>query len=157
MRGRILGPVCLEDELGDPPAPPPAAPAVPGRARDVADLGLVATLLATVLPWSGVGLGAGPFGAWGTADPRWASLVVLASLGGCAATATARVRGIRVTTRIDRAVAVAAILAAGAAILAIILPPSYTSPAIGPWVAALAGAVATAGSVAAIRPERSAI
>jgi hypothetical protein len=156
VRGRILGPVCLETELGDPPAPPEAAPAVPGRARDVADLGLVATMLATVLPWSGVGLGAGPFGAWGTADPRWASLVVLASVGGCAAMATARVRGSRVTARLDRAVAIAALVATGAAALAIVLPPSYTSPAIGPWCATLAGIVATSGAFAVLRRERAA-
>lgn len=151
VRGRILGPVCLETELGDPPAPPEAAPAFPGMARDVADLGLVATVLATVLPWSGVGLGAGPFGAWGTADPRWASLVVLASVGGCAAMATARARGMRVTPSVDRAVAIAALVATVAAMLAIVVPPSYTSPAIGPWVAALAATAATAGSVAVLR------
>lgn len=151
VRGRVLGPVCLETELGDPPAPPEAAPALPGRARDVADAGLLATLLATVLPWSGVGLGAGPFGAWGTADPRWASVVVLASLGGCAATAMARARMSRVTERIDRAVAVAAVLAAAAALLAIVVPPPYTSPAIGPWVAACCGIVASAGAVVVLR------
>lgn len=151
VRGRILGPVCLETELGDPPAPPQAAPEVAGRARDVADLGLIATMLATVLPWSGVGLGAGPFGAWGTADPRWASLVVLASVGGCAAMATARARGVRVGARADRAVAIAALVATASTVLAIVLPPSYTSPAIGPWIAALAATVATAGSFAVLR------
>lgn len=147
--------MCLEIELGDPPAPPVAAPAAAGRARDVADVGLVATLLATVLPWSGVGLGAGPFGAWGTADPRWASVVVLASLGGCAAAAAARARRFRVTDRVDRAVAAAAVLAVAAAVLAILAPPPYTSPAIGPWVAALAATVAVAGAVAVLRGRRA--
>lgn len=151
VRGRVLGPVCLEAELGDPPAPPEAVPEDAGRARAVTDLGLAATLLATVLPWSGVGLGASPFGAWGTADPRWASVVVLASLGGCAAAVTARARWVRVTDRVDRAVAAAAVLAAVAAVLAILAPPPYTSPAIGPWAAALAGTVAAAGAIAVLR------
>lgn len=150
VRGRVLGPVCLERELGDPPAPPPA-PAAPGRSRDLADAGLLATALATVLPWSGVGLGAGPFGAWGTADPRWASVVVLASVGGSAAAAAARARGTRVRDRADRAAAAAAVVATIAAFLAILLPPPYTSPVIGPWIAAIAATVATSGSLAVLR------
>lgn len=151
VRGRVLGPVCLETELGDPPAPPEAAPADPGTARDVADVGLAATLLATILPWSGVGLGASPFGAWGSADPRWASVVVLASVGGCAATATARARSARVTEPIDRAVAVAAVIAAVAAVLAIVVPPPYTSPAIGPWAAVFSAIVAASGAFTVLR------
>lgn len=153
VRGRVLGPVCLETELGDPPAPPMPATPLPDPARRIADAGLLAILLATILPWSGVGLGAGPFGAWGTADPRWASLVVIASMIGCALMSVARLRGERLTRSADRAAAASALVSTFAAALAIVVPPPYTSPALGGWVAVAAGAVASAASVAVLRRE----
>lgn len=153
VRGRVLGPRCLEAELGDPPAPPPALPTAPDPVRRLADAALLATLLTTTLPWSGVGLGAGPFGAWGTADPRWASVVVLASLAGSGMAFWWRMRGGRDARRADRVSSAATLTATGAAMLAIIVPPPYTSPAIGPWAAAVVGALASAASIAVLRRE----
>lgn len=154
VRGRVLGPVCLETELGDPPAPLEAAPEDAGLRRALTDLGLAATLLATVLPWSGVGLGAGPFGAWGTQDPRWASVVVLAATAGTAAAAAARWRARRVSVAVDRTAAAAAVLAMLAALLAIFLPPPYTSTSVGPWAAALGGTLATVSSITVLLRSR---
>lgn len=153
VRGRVLGPVCLETELGDPPpsAIPPAP--LPDPARRIADAGLLGVLLSTILPWSGVGLGAGPFGAWGTEDPRWASLVVIASLIACALLSIARLRGERLTRTADRTAATGALASTLAAALAILIPPPYTSPALGAWAAVAAGAVASAASVAVLRRE----
>ena len=90
VRGRVLGPRCLEAELGEAAFPdPPPAPPGPDPIRRAADVGLVGALIATALPWSHVGLGSSPFGAWGT-DLRWASLVAAASLVGSAAAAVER-------------------------------------------------------------------
>lgn len=151
VRGRVLGPVCLETELGGPPSPSLPADPLPDPARRIADASLLAVLLATILPWSGVGLGAGPFGAWGTDDPRWASMVVIASLVGCSLLSMARLRGERLTRIADRTVAASALTSTSAAVLAILVPPPYTSPAVGAWVAVAAGAVASAASVAVLR------
>lgn len=153
VRGRVLGPSCLAAELGpsavpDVPAPPPT----PDPLRRLVDLTLTAVLLSTVLPWSGAGLGASPFGAWGY-DLRWASLAVAASLAGCAAAALAHLTRRRNARPADRAAAAAASAALAATVLAVVFPPSYTSPALGPWVALVAALGATATSVVALRRE----
>ena len=151
VRGRVLGPRCLEAELGDRalPDPPPIVPAA-GPVRRNADLGLLAVLLTTALPWSGVGLGAGPFGAWGW-DVRSASLVAIASLVGCAAAAAARSRGRRHGLAADRAAATAAAIALLAALAALLAPPPYTSVAVGPWAAVAAAAASAAAAATVLR------
>lgn len=151
VRGRVLGPRCLEAELGeaafpDPPPTPPAADPI----RRTADLGLALALLATALPWSSVGLGASPFGAWG-ADLRWSSLVAAAALLGSAAAATSRARWRRAERRADVVGVASSLVALLGAALAIGFPPPYTTRVVAPWIAGLAAAVALGANVAAMR------
>lgn len=157
VRGRVLGPSCLVAELGpdaapDSPPPPPA----PDPVRRIADVGIAAVLLATALPWSGVGLGASPFGAWGL-DLRWASLTAVSSLAGSAAAAAARLARRRHARPADRVAAAAASVALAATVLSIVAPPPYTSPAPGPWVAVGAAIASAMASVVSLRREREGV
>src|SRR5439155_22321755 len=66
VRGEVLGPECLAEVIGrDTPAPH----AVPTRPRtvsfDVVGIMFLATVAATVLPWTRFGVASGLFGAWG--------------------------------------------------------------------------------------------
>lgn len=152
VRGRVLGPSCLVAELGPDAVPQSLGPPAPDPLRRVVDIGLAVAFLSTALPWSGVGLGASPFGAWGF-DLRWASLAAAASLLGTAAAAAARLAGRRHARPSDRAAAAAALGALAGAVVSIVMPPPYTSPAPGPWVAAGAAIVAAIASLNVMRRE----
>lgn len=151
VRGRTLGAECLADVLG----PQTPIPEIPSReratSRTVARSAFVVAVLATLLPWSRVGAGSGAFGAW-TAPPRWATLSAVAAVGGLLLPWVGRI-----LSRPAWGVAstVAGALVAGGALLAIWLPPDFSGPWLGPWVALSAGLVACAASAATIRRARS--
>ena len=146
VRGGTVGHECLTVALG-PDAPTSEAPRrAPGwivRWMTVGAFGLA--LLATALPWSRFGTGSGAFGAWGD-EPRWSVLAAVASVGAFAASVVLRAR-----PSSSWAAAVVALggAVAAASVLAIVLPPAFTAPWLGPYVAAAAAGagVAAAASV----------
>lgn len=155
VRGRVLGPECLAAELGAD-APPEAArrAVVPGgRMRAVAGGALVVALAATLLPWSRFAVGSGMFGAWGW-QGRWAHLATLASAAGVLVWLVRRLLGDGDRRGFDVALAVLGALTFAGALLAISRPPPFTHTAVGPWVAGVAGAVACAASLVALRNTR---
>ena len=138
VRGRVLGPGCLTDELHeDAPAPP----APRDTARGVVDALLAAALVGTALPWSGFGLGSGPMGAWGL-DPRWSLVAAWIAAVTCATLAVARRSGRRASAPVDRAVLAGGVVVAAAAALALLLPPPFTSRSVGAWWTCAAAAAA---------------
>jgi hypothetical protein len=144
VRGGTVGQECLSIVLG-PDAPPPGAPRrAPGSlARWATVAAFTVAVLATALPWSRFGTGSGPLGAWGD-SPRWSVLAGVASLGALGASLALRAR--------PSAAWSATAFASGsfvvaASVLAIVLPPAFTSPWLGPHLcagAAAAGVIAAA-------------
>lgn len=138
VRGRVLGPGCLADELHeDAPAPPVRR----DLGRAVVDGAILAALLGTTLPWSGFGLGSGPMGAWGL-DPRWSLIAAWVAAATSASLVAARRLGHRPTPAVDRLASVGAGVVAAAAALALLLPPPFTSRSVGPWWTCAAAAAA---------------
>jgi hypothetical protein len=109
-------------------------------------------LVATFLPWSRFGVGAGAFGAWDQ-GPRWSSLAATAAVLGCLAWAARR---LLLPSRrwLDVAIAVLGGLVSVGAVMSIWHRPAFTRTWIGPWIALLAGVVACASAVAARRTPR---
>lgn len=144
IRGRILGPGCIADELGDPAL---VTPPEPVRERPwVAVAGALAAVVGTLGPWTRTGAGDRVLGAW-VPTARWSILAAVASvvllpvawrwaddLGG-------RLLGLGL-----------AVVTAVASALAIVFPPTFQAASWGPWVT-LAGAVVAAGSIA-VAPAR---
>jgi len=155
VRGRVLGPECLTEELGAdaPPEPSPRAATPGGRMRAVAGVAFLVALGATLLPWSRFGVGSGMFGAWGR-EPRWAHLATMASASGALLWLVRRLLGDGDRRGFDVALAVLGALTFAGALLAISRPPPFTHSAVGPWVAGIAGAVACAASLVALRSAR---
>jgi hypothetical protein len=153
VRGRVLGTECLPDPLGrHTPVPARRGPPLTG-ADLVAGVGFGLALLATALPWSRFGVGAGPFGAWG-GTPRWSLLAAISALAGTAVW-VARL-GSRGGDRraFDAVLAVLGALVALGSALAIWHPPAFTRVWVGPWVGLLGGLAGCAASLAAVRRER---
>lgn len=149
VRGRVLGPICLATELHEDAPAPPARRDV---GRDAVDALLGVALLGTALPWSGFGLGSGPMGAWGLV-PRWSLIAAWVAAAAVGALAAARRRDRRPSTVADRVALVGSATVAAAASLALLLPPPFTSRAVGAWVTALA---ALGAVVVEVRRRRSA-
>jgi hypothetical protein len=148
VRGGALGAECLQRAIGpDAPAPEASRSGVgtPG-VLTVAAFGLA--VVATFLPWSRFGPGSGAFGAW-SRSPRWSMAVALAASAGLLLTAA--------RTRLPRAgmwdaiLAGAGVVVAAGAVLALLAPPDFASPWIGPWVALGAGIGAVAATVGGLR------
>jgi hypothetical protein len=156
VRGGTVGQECLSIALG-PDAPPPEAPRrAPGSlARWAAATAFTVAVLATALPWSRFGTGSGPLGAWGD-SPRWSVLAGVASVGALAASLALRARPSAAWSA--TALGSGAVVV-GASVLAIVLPPAFTSPWLGPYLcagAAAAGAIAAASVwVGAVRRNAS--
>ena len=153
VRGRTLGAECLATALGpDAPVPATVEREAGAGSRVVARTALALAVVATLLPWSRFGIGAEPLGAWSRA-PNWSMLAALSSVAGLGT-----VLGRRFAAGHGRAwdalSAVAGGLVALGSALAIVRPPDFTSPWIGPWVALVAGLLAAGASVAAYRFAR---
>jgi hypothetical protein len=139
VRGRVLGPGCVTEELGDPAL---AAPPDPDRARSwLVVAGALAAVVGTIGPWTDTGAGDRVLGAW-VPSARWS---VIAALISVALLIVAWRWGDRPRGRV--AVLVLALLGALACVLAVVFPPTFQAASWGPWVT-LAGTVVAAGSIA---------
>ena len=145
MRGRVLGPECLAEALGeDTPAPEPTVP--PGTLRRAATGAAFAVATAsTALPWSRFGEGSGPFGAWGR-NPRWSLLASVSAVLGLILWTARRRRDLR-GWGWDAALAALGLLVAIGAALALLHPPSFARAGFAPWIAIAAAAVAIGASL----------
>lgn len=153
VRGRTFGAECLASKLGtDDPHADEAQPEPGRRARSVARLAFTVAVIATVLPWSRFGAGSDPFGAW-SRSPRWSMLAALAAVAGLLISVVRR-QGSNGRSGWDFALAAVGALVASASVLALVRPPSFTSPWLGPWIAVFAGVLAAGASVAARREAR---
>jgi hypothetical protein len=151
VRGGTVGSECLAIVLG-PDAPTPAAPRrdVAGMIRTWQRLVAGVAVVATLLPWSRFGAGSGPFGAWSDSF-RWSMVAAVASV---AAFLLSLVRDARRSSSRswDVALAVAAGLIVVGSVLAVARPPAFTSPWLGPWIAASAGVIVF-GTVSFVRRD----
>ena len=143
VRGRVLGPGCIAEELGDPALVQPPEPDRPLTGPAIAIAGAVAGVLATAGPWTRTGAGDRLFGAW-VADLRWSMIAAVAAILLIPASWRLRRRGGG-----SGAVAVTAlaVVVAAASILAIAFPPTFQAASWGPWAALGAGAIAAAGGI----------
>lgn len=149
VRGGAVGTECLATALGPdlPEVVPPARE--PGeRARSWTRIAFATALLATLLPWSRFGAGSEPFGAWSD-SLRWSMLAATAAAVGLAI-AVARKAARRPSPVWDRAAELLAVLVVSGSLMAVARPPAFTSPWLGPWIAAAAG-LAALGSISLAR------
>jgi hypothetical protein len=149
VRGRVLGPGCVTEELGDPALAVPleADVSVPGAAWTV--VGGAVALLATVGPWTGAGTGARVFGAW-VPSVRWSTIAALASVVLIGVAWWFRSSGSPVARTL---VIVTGLVVAVASALAIAFPPIFQVATWGPWVAAAGGAIAAGVAIAGSASE----
>jgi hypothetical protein len=154
VRGQVFGAECLGDVLGPdaPSEPEDGSHAADARARAVARIGFAIAVLATALPWSRFGPGSEAFGAWGL-TARWSILAGITAIAGLVVTLAQRRPRLR-TPRWDAVAATLGAVVALAAVVAVLLPPAFSRPWLGPWVAAAAGVVACGASVVAGRAVR---
>ncbi|HXF73218.1 MAG TPA: hypothetical protein VNO79_11480 [Actinomycetota bacterium] len=152
VRGRVLGPCCLETALGPVPdgghAVRPAPDAIPAG---LVGASLALATLATALPWTRFGVGSGAFGAW-SGSFRWSMVAATAAVLGLGLWSLGR-RGRLGAHRLRPGFfgALAGVGATGA-LLAIAHPPPFARPSLGPWLALVACAAA---AVAAAWWERA--
>jgi hypothetical protein len=152
VRGRALGVECLASALGpDTRVPEPVVREPGSTARTVARAAFALAVVASILPWSRFGAGAGPFGAW-VAAPRWSMIAAVASVAGLLVSFAQWWPRAR-SSGSDLASVVAGLLVAAGSLLAIAQPPDFTSPWLGPWVALAAGVAACLASVVALRSD----
>ncbi|MEX1046754.1 MAG: hypothetical protein WD050_05055 [Actinomycetota bacterium] len=145
VRGRVLGPECLSAILGPDAPPPDASPARRKPSLVLSGAGFVLALAATILPWSRFGLGSGPFGAWGW-TLRWSLLSACASAVGLALWLFLNAVRLHPSRRAASVFRVLAALTVAGAILSLVNPPPFVTPAAGPWAAIAAGLLAFAGT-----------
>lgn len=148
VRGRVLGSECLPPAV----APEVAPPRRRARPSPLVGIGLGVSLLATTLPWSRFGPGAGAFGAWDR-SARWAlTAAVLAALGALLWLAEGLLG--RRHLPVDGLLAALGLAVVLASAMAISRPPPFTRPWLGPWVAIAGGlCCGLASALAAMRPR----
>jgi len=153
VRGGTLGVECLSSALGPHAVAVEAAPIEPGgTARTLARVAFTVAALATLLAWSRFGAGAEPFGAW-SRSPTWSMVAAIAAVTGLALSVARRFAR-NPGPAWDLLLAVAGAFVVSASALALLRPPEFTSPWIGPWAALVAGLIAAGASVSARRKAR---
>ncbi len=152
VRGKVLGHECLPAEFLVGAKVPPTMSARGRPVAPFAGVGFALLVFSTALPWSRYNVGSGPFGAWGL-TLRWSLVTAVAAAVGIGLWAWSAVRARRTPRWTLIFVGLAA--AVGAA-LDIVLPPAFSTPWIGPWVALVAAAIAIAGSLRKPRRARAA-
>jgi hypothetical protein len=150
VRGRILGPGCVAEELGDPALTMPPEPdvSVPGAAWALA--GALLALLATVAPWTRAGSGARLLGAW-VPNVRWSTIAALGALVLVVVAWWFRASGSRAARTL---VIVTGLLVVVSSALAIAFPPIFQVASWAPWAAAGGGAIAAGAAIASSARER---
>lgn len=144
VRGKVLGPECLPEELrGELPPPQPTR-------RDrvtfaLTGVGATVAAAASVLPWKRYGLGSGPFGAWGT-TMRWSILAGVASIICLLLWALVSIAGVKPGLAWRGALRALAILIGAGTALHLLRRPGFGPQAIGPWVSLAGAAVAFIGT-----------
>lgn len=134
VRGRVLGPGCVAEELGDPAlVTPPEA----DRGRSwVAVAGALVAVLGTAGPWTRTGAGDRLLGAW-VPTPRWSLVAAVAAV------ALVPLAWRWAGDASGRLVVLAfGLVAVVGSLLAITFPPTFQAASWGPWVTAVGGAVA---------------
>lgn len=152
VRGRVLGTECLAEALGPDsllPDPAPSRPRIP-RAEALTGAAFALAVAATTLPWARFGEGSGPFGAWGRSF-RWSMVSAVAAVLALAVWVLPRVLRRATGRMLIEAETVLALLVTVGAALAILRPPSFTHPWIGPWTTLVAGLGALAARVSGRR------
>jgi hypothetical protein len=149
VRGRVLGPGCIAEELGDPALMAPPEPDRPLAGPAIALAGAVVAVVATAGPWTRTGAGDRLLGAW-VADLRWSMIAAIAAILLIPAWWRLRGRGRR-----SDAVAVTVLggVVAAASILAIVFPPTFQAASWGPWAALGGAAVAATGGIVGLITE----
>ncbi|HEY7659807.1 MAG TPA: hypothetical protein VIC58_04340 [Actinomycetota bacterium] len=153
VRGETYGGECLGTVLG---ANAPAAEVEPRPARPSRTLTRVAfgvAVAATLLPWSRFGPGSEALGAW-SRSARWSLVAAAAAIAGLAISLAQRSER-RQTAVWDVTVAMLGAVVVLASLFAVLFPPDFSRPWLGPWVAAGAGAVACGAAVIAGRMTTS--
>jgi len=143
VRGRVLGPGCIAEELGDPALMQPPEPDRPLTGPSIAIAGALVAVVATAGPWTRTGAGDRLLGAW-VADLRWSMIAAIAAILLLPASWQLRRRARRSDAV---AVTVLGVLVATASILAIVFPPTFQAASWGPWAALGGAAVAAAGGI----------
>lgn len=146
VRGLVLGTECLAQVLGEDA--PVDEPSDTRRLGAPAIAFLVATT-ATVAPWTTLGDGSGPLGAW-SRSPRWSLLAALAAVAGVLVEAVARRLAIGTVAR-DVADIVLGLAVFAGSVLAWFRPPFPADSVATPWIAAAAGAIAAAAAAVDLR------
>ena len=154
VRGQVYGAECLSEVLGSeaPAEPQQGARDADASPRTVARMAFAAAVVATVLPWSRFGPGSEAFGAWGQ-TARWSIVAGVAAIAGLVLTLAQRRPRLR-TPRWETLAATSGAMVVLAAVFALLFPPAFSHPWLGPWVAVAAGTVACGASVVAARASR---
>ncbi len=147
----MFGTECLSEVLGpDAPTEPEAkVRAVDAPARTAARIGFALAVLSTALPWSRFGPGSEAFGGWGQ-SARWSMVAGAAAIAGLVLTLAQRRPGLR-TPRWDAVAATLGAVVVIASLFAVLFPPAFSRPWLGPWVAVVSGALACGACVVAGR------
>jgi hypothetical protein len=137
VRGHVLGPGCVAEELGDPAL---VAPPEPERRWSwVAVAGALIAVVGTIAPWTRTGAGDRLLGAW-VPTPRWSLLAAVASVA--LVSVVARLGDRPVARPISVALGSVALVAS---VLAIAFPPTFQAASWGPWITGIGAAVAVGG------------
>ena len=150
LRGRVLGAECLPGVLGtDLPATEPPHPwrSLRSPVDRITGAAFAVAMLATLLPWTRFSTGSGFAGGWAF-DVRWSILAAPAAAVGLGVWV---VFGRRPSTTRLAALVCGPLVVVGS-LFAILNPPPFTKPDLAPWIALIAGAVATVAAVFA-RPR----
>jgi hypothetical protein len=142
VRGRVFGPECVADELGEPGLTVPPEPERSHPVVWVAVAGAGIALVGTIGPWTRTGAGDRVFGAW-VPNVRWSMVAAVAAI--VLAVGVWRLAGGR--DRAARLVIVTGSLVAVASALAIAFPPTFQAASWGPWLGVAGGAIAAAAGV----------
>lgn len=144
MRGKVLGPECLPDDLKiDLP------PAEPTRREQIrfawTGVGATIAVAASVLPWKRYGLGSGWFGAWGS-TMRWSILAGVASVVCLLLWSLVSIAGLKPGRTWRSALRMIAVLIGAGALLHVLRRPGFGPISSGPWVSLAGALIALAGT-----------
>lgn len=116
----------------------------------IAIAGALATLVATVGPWTRTGAGDRLFGAW-VSDVRWSMVAAIAGVFLTPSVWAHRRDGDRASAILVIALGTAVV---AASTLAIAFPPTFQAASWGPWVAICGGVLTVVGGLVDAITER---